>query len=128
MLVEARISVENDSAARTFGEPTNDTHQPEGRLDSPSTIPSPLDEFDVGGSEFSWSSVESGPSPSVLLGGNACAAEMSSVQAAAEETMPLDTPAVAELSMQRHSLYFWDSITLKVSQQLGRENFLTDTT
>jgi hypothetical protein len=136
MLVEARISSENASAVPTFGESMNEPYQPDdGLLDSPSVVAT--DELDVGGSEFSWSSVGSGPSPSAADEGSTSAAELGSGAQAASvtETTPLYIPISTDASNQgqpqrdeqeeyahralklqpkKHALYFWDVITFHV--------------
>jgi hypothetical protein len=129
MLAEAKIPSENVAAAPTFGKPVNETHQSDGLLDSPTAIP---DELDVCGSEFSWSSIGSGPSHSAAEG-NASAPEVTSgFQAVlAPEIMPLSMPTVpdpSKSSAKRHSLYFWETITFKVSRQPCWGKPLTDMT
>jgi hypothetical protein len=123
LLVEARTSSDIVFAAPDLGEPMNETHEFEGMLDSPTAI---LDELDGGGSEFSWSSIGSGP-PSATAEGNIPLPEVRSGDAVtwAQETTALDMPPVSDLSepsAQTHSLYFWESITFKVSCHPGRES------
>ncbi|KAH6894019.1 hypothetical protein BKA70DRAFT_1407494, partial [Coprinopsis sp. MPI-PUGE-AT-0042] len=97
-----------------------------------------LEELDVGGSEFSWSSIASGPSassadaPAVTLGTSG------EEVAVAKETPPLNQPTASTAtrtehgsapSMQKHSLYFWDSIMFKVEGvifQLPKYRFVED--
>jgi hypothetical protein len=89
------------------------------RLDSSSVVA--LDELDVGGSEFSWSSVGSdpslsipeNPSPTAMLAPEGIVAQEPgpwgipdpSIEACATPEPPV---------LEKHSMYFWESITFKV--------------
>jgi hypothetical protein len=126
MLVKARISSDNGPTAFTSSEPMDEIEQSEGLLDSPTGSALVVDELDVGGSEFSWSSAGSVPSPSAAED-DVPTPEVNSGDAMtlAQETTALDMPPVSDLSepsAQTHSLYFWESITFKVSCHPGRES------
>jgi hypothetical protein len=86
------------------------------RLDSPSAVA--LDELDVGGSEFSWSSMGSAPPP-FIPDAPLLSVRLAPETAVAQESVPLDTAAstteaCAVPEQERHATYFWEPITFKV--------------
>ncbi|KAH6894020.1 hypothetical protein BKA70DRAFT_1570753 [Coprinopsis sp. MPI-PUGE-AT-0042] len=106
---------------------------------SPTVESMTLEELDIGGSEFSWSSVGSGPSqPSPDALAVTFKGTPGEELAVAKGTPPSSQPSVSTgtptenapaPSMQKHSLYFWDSITFKVEGvvfQLPKYRFVED--
>ncbi|KAH6867901.1 hypothetical protein BKA70DRAFT_1492308 [Coprinopsis sp. MPI-PUGE-AT-0042] len=121
MLIEAH-AIPAASATTNSGQETVGTCLADDL--SPTIESMTLEELDVGGSEFSWSSVGSEPSPPIP---DELAVTFEGTPreevAVVKETLPLNQLTVSTgtpmehapaLSMQKHSLYFWDSIMFKV--------------
>ncbi|KAH6894003.1 hypothetical protein BKA70DRAFT_1160824 [Coprinopsis sp. MPI-PUGE-AT-0042] len=118
------IKAHNTSAASATanpGEETAGTCWSDGL--SPIVEAMTFEELDAGGSEFSWSSVASGQSPSSPYASAAGLGASGEEVAEAKETPPLNqtiastgrrTEDASAPSIQKHSLYFWESITFKV--------------
>ncbi|KAH6867904.1 hypothetical protein BKA70DRAFT_1579029 [Coprinopsis sp. MPI-PUGE-AT-0042] len=90
---------------------------------SPTVESMTLEELDVGGSEFSWSSVGSGPSVPIVNASAVTLGTPGEEVAVAKEIPTLNqrtastetrTEHSSAPSMQKHSLYFWETITLMV--------------
>ncbi|KAH6894023.1 hypothetical protein BKA70DRAFT_1570756 [Coprinopsis sp. MPI-PUGE-AT-0042] len=135
MLIEAQ-SASAASAAMNSGEESAGTCGTDDR--SPTIGTMTLEELDIGGSEFSWSSVGSRPSqpgpdaPTVtfegIFGEEVAVAKTPTWN---QPTVSMGTPAehAPAPSMQKHSLYFWESITFKVEGvifQLPKYRFVED--
>jgi hypothetical protein len=131
MLIEARSTSQTTPATVSFGHAENETLSSHDLCGSPDAFA--IEELDAGGSEFSWSSIESG--------GSSPLAEISAPTPALEENLEPELtaahestpPAMPDLSVriddsrdsdpksmvQMHSLYFWDSISFKVNLSPG---------
>ncbi|KAH6907067.1 hypothetical protein BKA70DRAFT_1286143, partial [Coprinopsis sp. MPI-PUGE-AT-0042] len=82
---------------------------------SPSVEAISLEELDAGDSDFSWSSVVSAPStPGSDLSASNSEPTPATGDNVAQELTRSQTEQGSKTSMEKHSLYFWDSITFKV--------------
>ncbi|KAH6901053.1 hypothetical protein BKA70DRAFT_1569126 [Coprinopsis sp. MPI-PUGE-AT-0042] len=130
ILVEVH-AVSASSATANPGEATDGTSWPDDL--SPTVETMTLEGLDIGGSEFSWSSVASGRSTPIP---DVSAASLESVPAeevtvveerGASTGTPTKHVSGSEPSIQKHPLYFWECITMKVQGvafQLPRYRFV----
>ncbi|KAH6894004.1 hypothetical protein BKA70DRAFT_1570743 [Coprinopsis sp. MPI-PUGE-AT-0042] len=106
---------------------------------SPTVEAMTLEELDVGGSEFSWSTVASetaipiSDTPTAIsnptLEGEVAVAEAPLTQNQSTASTRTRTEHASAPSIQKHSLYFWESITFQVEGvvfQLPKYRFVED--
>jgi hypothetical protein len=131
MLIEARSTSRTTPTTAKFGHAENETLSSHDRCGSPNAFA--IEELDAGGSEFSWSSIESGgssplaeisaPTPALEknLEPESTAAHESTPPAMPDPSVRIDDTRESDPKsmVQMHSLYFWDSISFKVNLPSG---------